>query len=427
MSSLAAINTMPEKRSGYTPPPITGVGYPLDEFQRELLEKAEELGRDKLAPRAAQYDRDARFPFENYADMREGGFIKLTVPKQYGGLGADFPTYCMAAATLGRYCGATALTYNMHACTLLWSGLLSDDLDMSSEQRRQHLANRTIHFARVVEEGKIYAQPFSEGSAAAAGKAPFGTTATKVEGGWLINGKKIFASLSGAADYYGLLCTEDKPDRSMRDTLYIAVPGDAPGLTITGDWDPLGMRGTVSRTLIMKDVFVTDAEQLLPRGIYHQAASRWPHMFATLSPTYMGIAQAAYDFTIQYLRGEILGMPPVKRRMYPTKQIAVAEMKIKLEQTRALFLHSIHEARIDPPKDVRLRLYASHYSIMENSNDICRLAIRTCGGQSMLKSLPLERLYRDSRCGSLMLPWTAELCLDRIGREALYESGEADD
>jgi hypothetical protein len=54
------------------------------------------------------------------------------------------------------------------------------------------------------------------------------------------------------------------------------------------------------------------------------------------------------------------------------------------------------------------------------------LAIRTCGDQSMLKSLPIERLYRDSRCGSLMLPWTAEICLDRIGREGLYEPGETD-
>ena len=98
------------------------------------------------------------------------------------------------------------------------------------------------------------------------------------------------------------------------------------------------MRGTVSRTLVMKDVFVPDGGQLMPRGVYFQAASRWPHMFATLSPTYMGIAQAAYDFTVQYLRGEVPGTPPVKRRMYPTKQIAVAEMRIKLEQTRALFL-----------------------------------------------------------------------------------------
>jgi len=113
--------------------------------------------------------------------------------------------------------------------------------------------------------------------------------------------------------------------------------------------------------------------------------------------------------------------------MYPTKQIAVAEMRIRLEQTRALFLHALREARMDPPKDARLRVYAAQYTIMENSNDLCRLALRTCGGQSMLKSLPLERLYRDSRCGALMLPWTSELCLDRIGREALYEPGESDD
>ena len=113
--------------------------------------------------------------------------------------------------------------------------------------------------------------------------------------------------------------------------------------------------------------------------------------------------------------------------MYPTKQVATAEMRIQLEQTRALFLQNARDATIDPDPDTRMRLYAAHYSIMENANDIARLAIRTCGGQSMLKSLALERIYRDSRCGSLMLPWTAELCVDRLGRECLYEPGERDE
>jgi alkylation response protein AidB-like acyl-CoA dehydrogenase len=102
-------------------------------------------------------------------------------------------------------------------------------------------------------------------------------------------------------------------------------------------------------------------------------------------------------------------------------------MLIKLEQTRALFERVIAEARVDPDKDARLRAYAAQYTIMENANAIAQLAIRTCGGQAMLKALALERIYRDSRCGSLMLPWTAELCLDRLGREALYEPGETDD
>ena len=405
---------------------VTGSGFHSNEKQKELIALAESLG-PAFAKRAEKYDREASFPFENYAELKSAGLLGLCVPEKFGGMGADLRTYALVSATLGKYCGATALTFNMHACSTLWPGLLADNLDMTAAEQQEHERYRAVHFKRVVQEGAIYAQPFSEGSAAAAGRAPFGTLAAKVDGGWRVNGKKIFASLSGAAHYYGVLCTEDKPGSSMRDTLYIAVPANAPGFTITGDWDPLGMRGTVSRTLVFKDVFVPDDAQMMPRGLYFQAAARWPHMFTTLSPTYMGIAIAAVEFTVKYLRGELEGMPPVKRRMYPTKQIAVAEMWIKLEQTRALFLRMLEDARVDPPKDARLRAYATQFTIMENANALCALAIRTCGGQSMLKSLPLERLYRDSRCGALMLPWTAELCLDRIGREALYEAGETDD
>jgi len=214
------------------------------------------------------------------------------------------------------------------------------------------------------------------------------------------------------------------------------VPATSEGFPISGDWAPLGMRGTVSRNLTFKDVFVRDDEQLMPRGIYFKGAQTWPAMFFPLAPTYLGLANAAYDFTVAYLRGEIneatgepsrAGERKTVRRMYPTKQIAVAQMRIQLETMRSLFWRVIHEAKPNPTKDERLRLYAAHYTVMEGANDIARLAIRTCGGQSMLKDLPLERLYRDSRCGALMLPWTAELILDRMGRETLYESGERDE
>jgi alkylation response protein AidB-like acyl-CoA dehydrogenase len=333
----------------------------------------------------------------------------------------------LTAAEIGRYCGSTALTLNMHVCSCLWTGALADQLDMTTAARREHERRRALHYARIVEDGKVYAQPFSEGGPGAAGAAPFATKATAIEGGWRVDGKKIFASLAGHADCYGVLCTEDKEGQSIRDTLYLAVPAGAQGVRVVGDWDPLGMRATVSRNLLFEDARVDEDAQLMPRGVYHQAATRWPHMFLTLTPAYMGIAQAAYDFTVRYLRGEVAGMPPVKRRMYPTNQIAVAEMRLRLEQTKALWFQAISEARVDPSRDQVLRAYAAQHTVMENANELCRLALRTCGGQAMLKPLPLERLYRDSRCGSLMLPWTAEICLDRLGRQALYEPGERDD
>ena len=408
--------------------------FDADAFRLEaedagLIDKARQFGQRVLAPRAAKHDRDATFPIENFRDMHGAGLLSLCVPKADGGAGADFRTYCLAAAELGRFCGATALSWNMHVCSTLWTGPLADDIEMSAEERTGHIRRRKMHYGRIVNDGAVYAQPFSEGGAAAAGAVAFGTEAKPVDGGYLVSGKKIFASLSGSADYYGALCTEraEGEAASRRNTLYLAVKADAPGVSVTGDWDPLGMRGTVSRTLILKDVFVPADEMLMPRGVYFRAATTWPHMFMTLCPTYMGLAQAAYDFAVQYLRGELPDMPPVKRRMYPTKQVAVAEMLIMLEQTKALFFQAVSEARANPSKAQVLRAYATQYTVMENAQAMAAKAIRTCGGQAMLKSLALERIYRDSRCGSLMLPWTAELCVDRLGREALYEAGEKDE
>ncbi|HEY9274577.1 MULTISPECIES: acyl-CoA dehydrogenase family protein [Achromobacter] len=400
--------------------------FDLSNQQKELIGIARELGRSKFQHRTFQYDRTATFPFENYADLREAGFLRLCVPAEYGGMGADYQTYMLVAAEIGRWCGATALTFNMHTCATMYAGQMLDSYPLSeSELKAQHV-RRQHHFGRIVEEGKLYSQPFSEGGEDWT-QRPYATSARKVDGGWILNGKKIFASLSGAADFHGITCTEIRDDGqppTFQDTVYLAVDQNSAGFEITGEWDPLGMRGTVSRTLLMKDVFVPEHEQVMPKGTYFDMRKLWPHGFITVNPAYMGIAEGAVDFTIKYLRGEIEGMPPVRRRHYPTKRMAVAQLQILLEQTRAIYHRIISDARPNPDKSDIIRMYAGHYTVMENSNAICQLAIRTCGGQAMLKSLPLERMYRDSRCGALMLPFTAEICLDRIGLLSLYSMEE---
>ena len=90
---------------------------------------------------------------------------------------------------------------------------MSDDLEMAPDVRALHLQRREVHYERILRNGAIYAQPFSEGGAAAAGAVAFGTEARPVDGGYIVNGKKIFASLSGSADYYGVLCTEPRRRR----------------------------------------------------------------------------------------------------------------------------------------------------------------------------------------------------------------------
>lgn len=399
--------------------------FDLTKKQQQLIGVARELGPN-FAKRASRHDREAIFPTENYKELKEAGFLRLCVPEQYGGIGADYQTYMLVAAEIGRWCGATALTFNMHTCATMYAGVMLDAYPLTETQRTEQHKRRQHHFGRIVEHGALYSQPFSEGGEDWA-QRPYSTSAKRVEGGWLLNGKKIFASLSGAADFHGITCTEIRDDGAaptFQDTVYLAVDQNSPGFQIVGEWDPLGMRGTVSRTLLLKDVFVPEAEEVMPRGTYFDMRKLWPHGFITVNPAYMGIAESAVDFTIKYLRGEIEGMPPVRRRHYPTKRMAVAQMQIMLEQTRALYHRVISDARPNPDKADIIRMYAGHYTVMENSNEICQLAIRTCGGQAMLKSLPLERMYRDSRCGALMLPFTAEICLDRIGYLSLYSMEE---
>jgi len=380
--------------------------------RRELVGMVADLG-PAFAARAATYDREASFPWENWRDLASIGFLGLCVPTEHGGLGADFVTYALVAEELGRHCGATALTFNMHTATTLLCGPIMDDLTFTDEERTLIRERRACMYADIVTAGTIHAQPFSEGLG---GRATTGiaTVATPVDGGYLVNGRKIFASLSDAAGIHDIVCLVEGDDR----TRFMGIPAGAEGLTIEGDWDPLGMRGTVSRNLVFRDVFVPEGNEWLPPGAFTQAARRWPYFYMTLSFAYLGVARSAIDFTAAYLRGEVDGTP---RWDKPQKQAGWAEMRLRYEQAQALCYRVLDEAGVDPSEEQLHRAWASMVATMEAAPDVASAAIRVCGGRSILRPLPLERIYRDARCGATMLPWSVEVCLDRLGRAGLVD------
>ena len=405
--------------------------YDLSRIRPEVitvLRRLNELGREKFAGRAAAIDIDASFPVDNYKDLAAKGFLTLTIPKEFGGHGFSLGEYAMAGAEIAKYCGATALTFNMHNSSMMWSRFMFEMPHLSDADRAAFAPLREKQFRRAVKERAIYSQPISEGGQNWTSK-PAQTWCKRVDGGWRINGLKKFASLAGYCDYYSIVCTEhfDGIEPRHEDTMIFVVHKDAPGLKVAGEWDPLGMRGTNSRDLILKDVFVSEDDLMMPRGIFIKTLPHWPHMMATLSPTYMGLAQGAYDFTVDYLRGKVPGQPPVDRRMYATKRQAVGRMYQKLASIRALWWQVFMEAKGFPTKAEVMRIYAAQYGVMEGAQEIAALAIRTCGGQSMLKSLPLERMYRDSRCGALMLPYTSEIMEDYLSVLTLYDMDEVDE
>ena len=381
----------------------------------ELVHWVRALG-PVIAERAVRYDREASFPFENFADFRRVGLLALCVPAQHGGLGASYADYVRVSEEIGRYCGATALTFNMHNATMLWCGEVADSLTMSDAERARHEQIRTAMFRGVVDHGHIHSQPFSEGLAPGA-TAGVATRARAVDGGWRVTGRKIFASLAGAANFYNVIC-QVAGDDTIR---FLGVPAGADGVSIVDDWDPLGMRGTVSRTLLMADVFVPETNEWLPAGIYNQAAERYPWLFLSLCPSYLGLTGGVLDATRSYLRGELPGQAAGARRDHPMKQVGWAQMQLRHQQSRALLYRAVDEATLDPDQDALVLGWSAAYTVMENAAEVASTAIRVCGGQAMLKHLPLERMYRDARLGSLMLPWSAEVCLERLATARLYD------
>ncbi|MEP7045522.1 MAG: acyl-CoA dehydrogenase family protein [Ilumatobacteraceae bacterium] len=381
----------------------------------ELVTRVRTMG-PVLAERAVRYDREASFPFENFADFRREGLLGLCVPEAHGGLGASYSDYVRVSEEIGRYCGATALTFNMHNATMLWCGQIADLLTMSADERFAHEATRTRMFRGVVEHGHIHSQPFSEGLAPGA-TSGVATRACAVDNGWRVTGRKIFASLSGAANFYNVIC-QVPGDDTIR---FLGVPAAADGVTIVDDWDPLGMRGTVSRTLLMDDVFVPAANEWLPPGMYNQAADRYPWLFLSLCPSYLGLTGGVLDTTRSYLRGELPGQAAGARRDHPIKQAGWAQMQLRHQQARAILYRAVDEATLDPSEGDLIMGWSAAYTVMEHAAEVASTAIRVCGGQAMLKHLPLERMYRDSRLGSLMLPWSAEVCLERLATARLYD------
>ena len=392
--------------------------------QQKTMDLARQLAVERFALRAADLDRDAEFPREDYQDLRDAGLLGLCVPEEFGGLGADFETYCLVAGQLAQGNASTALTFNMHCLTMLMMGPLMDGLELPQEVWGRHKELSAKRYTEVVEQGVFYGQPHSEplesGSADQLdiGGRRFGTTAKHVNGGYTVNGNKFFVSSSGAADYFAtpalLVADGSWEDR----TLYLSVPREAPGVEFSGDWDPLGMRSTVSRNMSLKDVWAPDDAEILPPGVFGQLFQRQPHIFISFSAVFLGLMQAAYDYTLAYLTGKAPGSPGTRGES-PVGGAALAEMLFTLEATRALFYRAISEQRLDPPIEVVQRARAAHVQVQRAVVQLTGEAVRICGGRAMLKRHPLERYYRDARAAAVMRPWTQEQVIQDAWETAL--------
>jgi alkylation response protein AidB-like acyl-CoA dehydrogenase len=357
----------------------------------------------EFAARAGEVDREGRFPQENLDALKAAGYLTAPVPEELGGAGADLETMCRAQAVLAGGCASTALAANMH---LFGLGAAAEGLEDGQLEARMVL--------QLAGTGVVIGGSFTDAATGLNVRAS-STPAERVEGGYVIRGRKAFCSLAPALDvFYG---TAGLTDGSG--LLLFAIGRDAPGLSFADTWDTMAMRGTGSWDVIFDDVFVPEfmAQVGTPWDEWDRRSERMLAWFScTVAAVYLGIAEAAASFTASYLADRKLGgmKHPLSRQ--PGIIFGAGEVDALIRPARALLYDTIRRRRDEvlPAAEI----VAVKYCVTNAAVAAVDRCFRMVGGSGLYRRLPIERMFRDVQAGPLHPP-TNDLALEGLGRAAL--------
>jgi alkylation response protein AidB-like acyl-CoA dehydrogenase len=366
---------------------------------------------DDFAQRSARHDEEESFPYENYARLKETGYTSMTIPEELGGLGASMLERVKAQERLAQGCGATALAINMHFAVV---GL------MVEWWRKSRSSNLEDKLRRIVRDRLICGGSGSEPDNTTLASRPR-TTARREAGGWVVNGRKIFATQSIALDFYFTEATwEDAPQEPTIISMVLS-PREIDGLVFKDDWHTMGMRATASRSAEFKDAFVPDSAIVLQRpvSITGRITSAFARGAFTIGAPYLGIAAAARNFVVDFMRDRPRFPLTYPMSHLPSVYNKVGEMDLLIEGAHAVMWKAAAELEeeVDDPLSALRKAMAARMIAMENSVRVVDLALRVVGGASYFKRLPLERYYRDVRAG-LFHPLDSDETLEFLGKSA---------
>ncbi|MGC4818101.1 acyl-CoA dehydrogenase family protein [Micromonospora sp. DT63] len=370
------------------------------------LEAARRLA-PRFAARAAEHDRDGSFPVDDFRDLRDAGLFGLMVPRALNGLGASFAEYAAVATELARGNGATALVFNMHASVTGALGAVTEELAEALGVPDEALAARD-RLLTAAAEGSWYAVAMSERGAGARLSA-LSTVYEATDEGWHLKGSKTFCSGAGHADGY-LVAARSSADQSVV-SQFLVPAGD--GLSVEPTWDALGMRATSSHDLHL-DVTVP-ADRLLGgvEGLALVVAQLMPHwLVASYAAVYVGVARAAIDAAAEHLNARNLaGLPAVRARLGRADAATAAAQLVVAEAARRVD---------DAPGDAETNRWVWRAKLLAGTTaaEVAASMLEAAGTSATRRGHPLERLYRDARCGSLH-PATSDVCADWLGIAAL--------
>ncbi|BDB26880.1 hypothetical protein Tamer19_19210 [Cupriavidus sp. TA19] len=363
--------------------------------QADWLALAAALGRT-FDTRAPDIDASEQFVSANYDDLRAHRFFAAAVPQELGGAGLSHQELGGVLRELGKYCGSTALAFAMHThpvATAAW-------------RWRNQKAPVEGLLKRVAGEQMVLLGSGGSDWLQGSGKA------TRVEGGFRVDGRKIFASGAPVADLFMTCAVYDDPEAGPT-VLHFALPMKSPGVRVMSNWHALGMRGTGSHDVLLEGVLVPDTAVAArrPQGVWHPmmhtvSMIALPLIYAV----YVGIAEAARDIALQLAR---------QRRLSAHAVEAAGRLCNEAEAARMALDTMFDAAAGHAPGAVTTnRIMCGRTLAARAVLATVEAAMDLAGGAGFYRDTGLERRFRDAQ-GARFHPLQAGAQQEYAGRMAL--------
>jgi alkylation response protein AidB-like acyl-CoA dehydrogenase len=346
-----------------------------------------------FAERASTFDRDNTFPVENYEDLRESGYLTLTVPKELGGHGATLRELVLAQERLAAGCGSTALAVNMHVSPVgQWASIWRDTRDERLEELLRGVAAGEVVWASLTAEPGV-PNHLTDAS----------TQAERVDGGFRVNGRKIFCTNSTVATHFSFTARYDDPKSGPRIGIFRTAK-EAPGFSFVQTWDTLGMRATQSNDLVIEGAFVPEEALIHSAPVHHFDGRILKTVFSWAMPTfgsvYLGISAGAMEWAKSIV---------VQRttQMDSLVQASFAQMELLLEAARAVIDRHCRETMSGALFQLTVQEGLARAGLAKviptnNAVEIMRHIVDVVGGAAYVRKQPFERMWRDVQAGPIM-------------------------
>ena len=379
--------------------------FELSEEQRMVQASVREFVAGEIAPRAHQYDEEARFPHEQLRGLAELGLLGMIIPEEWGGAGFDSVAYAVALEEIARadasVCVIVGVTNSVCCYPILSFG--------TDEQKRKYL----VPLARGETLGAFCLSEPQAGSDAAALRA----RAVRDGDSYVINGTKSWVTSGGIADTYIVMAVTGREANKNSVTAFI-VEGDTPGLTVSAVEHKMGQRASQTAEMSFADVRVPVANVLGGEGNGLRVAfNSLDNGRIGIGALSTGIAQGALDEATKYAKErQAFGQPIAE---FQAIQFKLADMATQTDAARLLTLRA---AAMKDEGDKRAGYYAAMAKLFasETCNRVCADAVQIHGGNGYSRDYPVERMYRDARVTTIY-EGTSEIQRIVISREILKQ------